>query len=69
MKMYFRCVAILAMAACLWGGAGFFSKARASPPAACTVTNVAFGSVDVTANAAVDTTATVLDHLLGASLC
>ena len=58
MRVYFRCVAILAMAACLWGGAGFFSKARAAT-CSFTVTNVAFGSVDVTANAAVNTTATV----------
>ena len=58
MRVFFRCVAILAVVACLWGGAGFFSKARAAT-CSFTVTNVAFGSVDVTANAAVDTTATV----------
>jgi spore coat protein U-like protein len=58
MRVFFRCVATLAMGVCFWGGSGFFSKARA---ASCnfTVTTVAFGSVDVTANAAVNTTATV----------
>jgi spore coat protein U-like protein len=58
MRVFFRCVTILAMAVCFWGGAGFFSKARAAN-CSFTVTTVAFGSVDVTANAAVDTTATV----------
>jgi spore coat protein U-like protein len=56
MRLFFRCLVILAMVACLWGG--FFSKARAAT-CSFTVTNVAFGSVDVTANAAVNTTATV----------
>jgi spore coat protein U-like protein len=56
MRVFFRCVAALAMAVCFWGG--FFSKARAAT-CSFTVTTVAFGSVDVTANAAVNTTATV----------
>jgi spore coat protein U-like protein len=58
MRLFYRCLAILAMVACLWGGASLFSKARAAT-CSFTVTNLAFGSVDVTANAAVDTTATV----------
>jgi spore coat protein U-like protein len=58
MRLFYRFLAILAMVACLWGGASLFSKARAAT-CSFTVTNVAFGSVDVTANAAVDTTATV----------
>jgi spore coat protein U-like protein len=56
MRVFFRCVAALAMAVCFWGG--FFSKARAAT-CSFTVATVAIGSVDVTANAAVNTTATV----------
>jgi spore coat protein U-like protein len=58
MRVFFRGAATIATIACLCGGSGFFSKAYAAT-CSFTVTPVAFGSVDVTANAAVDTTATV----------
>jgi spore coat protein U-like protein len=58
MRVFFRGAATFATIACLCGGSGFFSKAHAAT-CSFTVTPVAFGSVDVTANAAVDTTATV----------
>ena len=58
MRVFFRCVATLAIVACFWGGSGFFSKARAAT-CSFTVTNVAFGPADVTANSVFDTTATV----------
>ena len=58
MRVFFRFVATLAMVACVWGGSGFFSRAR-SAICSFTVTPVVFGSDDVTANAVVDTTATV----------
>jgi spore coat protein U-like protein len=57
MRVPFRAAAIFATIACFYGGSGFFSKAHAAT-CSFTVTTVAFGSVDVTANAAVDTTAT-----------
>jgi spore coat protein U-like protein len=58
MRVPFRAFAIFATIACFYVGSGFFSKAHAAT-CSFTVTTVAFGSVDVTANAAVDTTATV----------
>jgi spore coat protein U-like protein len=58
MRVPFRAAAIFATIACFYGGSGFFSKAHAAT-CSFTVTTVAFGSVDVTANAAVDTTATL----------
>jgi hypothetical protein len=56
MKMFFRSI-IAAMAGVFSCGCGFVSAAH-SQSCTLSVTNVAFGSVDVTANAAVDTTAT-----------
>jgi spore coat protein U-like protein len=56
--VFFRCAATLAMIGAFYCASGFFSAARAAT-CSFTVTPVAFGPVDVTANAAVDTTATV----------
>ena len=57
MKMFSRSI-IAAMAGVFLCGCGFLSAAHAAS-CSLSVTNVAFGSVDVTANAAVDTTATL----------
>lgn len=67
MRVFFRCVATLAMAVCFWGGLGLYSKAHGAT-CSFTVTPVAFGSVDVTANAAVNTTATVSVTCSGVAL-
>lgn len=58
MRVFFRCAAILAMIGGITIASGFFSPAHALS-CSFTVTNVAFGPVDVTANAVVDTTAVV----------
>jgi spore coat protein U-like protein len=58
MKVFFRCVALLVMIGGLWCGSGLFSPVHATS-CSFSVTNVAFGSVNVTANAAVDTNATL----------
>jgi spore coat protein U-like protein len=58
MKAFFRCAAVLAMIGGISCALGFFSPAHALS-CSFTVTNVAFGPVDVTANASVDTTAVV----------
>ncbi len=58
MKAFLRCAAIKVMIAGVSCAAGSFSPARAAT-CSFTVTDVAFGSDDATANAAVDTTATL----------
>jgi spore coat protein U-like protein len=66
MKMFSRSI-IAAIAGVFSCGCGFLSAARAAT-CSFSVTNVAFGSVDVTANAAVDTTATVSITCSGVAL-
>jgi len=58
MRALFRCAAACAIFAIIWSANSFFAPAHAAT-CSFSVTNVAFGSVDVTANAAVDTTATL----------
>ncbi|MGH6800393.1 MAG: hypothetical protein ACRECZ_03070, partial [Methylocella sp.] len=67
MKMICRAITVFAMIASFCCASAYFSAARAAVNCTFSITNTAFGSVDVTANTVFDTTANLTLNCRGIS--
>jgi spore coat protein U-like protein len=65
MRMFSRAITIFALIAGFCCASAYFSAARAAVSCTFSITNTAFGSVDVTANTVFDTTATLTVNCMG----